>query len=233
MNYRTVLIIAAAFLLVSIGQACANESPDLTINLSVSGTTSVEPNMARIILGVRADGASATEAMDEANRTGAAIVRAAADFVKRESIKTVDFSLHRREQWDDDQRRNVLIGFRAVHIYDISIQDLDHVAPLLDAAVDAGANEIRGIHYAAEDTRAAEETAYRRALEEAWWKARLIADSSGFATVHLVDVDETASSVVSGWSESRTLMLAESADAQAPGQLQITVNLRVEFRAQP
>lgn len=233
MRHLTALLVTAALLLCAASAAAANEPPDMAISLSVSGTTAMEPNMARIVLGVRADGVSAVEAMAEANKTGAAIVRAAQAFVEEESIKTVEFSLHRRERWNDEERRNVLIGFRAVHIYDIVITDLDGVAPLLDAAVSAGANEIRGIHYAAADTRAAEETAYKRALEEAWWKARLIADSSGFATVHLVDVEERSKAVLSGWSESRAVMLADSAEAHTPGQLEITVDLRAIFRAQP
>lgn len=141
---RSVLIVV--FLMPSFLEAQNARSPapvatteDVVI-VSGTGEVMMSPDLVSITLGVSTKGSVVRGIVDENNQKIAAMVAALKEKgVPSERIRTSRFTL--APVLDRDRVRN---GYEVSNTIEISSSELADVGALVDAAIDSGANEIRG-----------------------------------------------------------------------------------------
>lgn len=201
----------------------------MRIVITAEGSHQVSPDMAYVILGVQTKQANAHKALETANKTMEDIKSVVSRYTEEKEIRTTDFSLYATEKWDDTEKEFVPDGFSVRHMISFPIYDLKTLSLVLDQSVAKGANMVQDITFDVRDRTAAREQAYRNAIAEAWWKARIVAESNNMQTIEVVHVIESSAYV----RPSLDYMRADSFsyDPFSPGQLKVQVHLSVEFNA--
>jgi hypothetical protein len=154
--------------------------PEERRTLSVVGTGQVDvsPDEAVLILGVSADAPTAKDAYDGAARQMSGVVESLRSRVPERQIQTSGVSLQPRY----DARASGaprLIGYTAGATLTIAVDDLNAAGDVLDAAVTAGANDVRGISYKLRDPTAARKEALDLAVADARGAAEQVAAKLG------------------------------------------------------
>ena len=211
--------------------AFAHASDTFTVQVQAAGVVYVPPTKAQMWIGAKTDGTTAAETLTNSNAVMQEITNIVQEFTAPELVRTSEFNMYQKERWDDATQQSIPEGFTLRHVFEVQIQDLTKVAPFLDQVTQAGANIIYGLQYGVADFRTPREEAYRRAMDEAWWKAGLLADNNGASNLVLESVEE--SYFYGGEFDTAGLgAAAELADSFMPGQLQISVNIVAKFRAE-
>ena len=203
--------------------ASAVEAPSQasdTITVSGSGSVSAVPTTAVFSFGVDSRAETAKAALT-ANSREMRLVIAAVKAAGGKNVGTQSVSLS--QAFGDDGAPS---GFAASNVVTTSV-GLDRVGSLIDAAVEAGANQVNGPSLAVED----QEKLYRQALEEAVADARKSAQVLAAAAGR--SLGRVTSIVEGGGSGPMPLYeKAAAADAGPPieaGTQQTTAQVTVTF----
>ena len=208
-----------------------DDSDAFTIQVQAQGTVYVPPTKAQMWVGAKTDGATAEETLTMSHEVMAAIIEIVGKYTAPDLVRTSEFNMYQKERWDDFSGQSVPEGFTLRHVFEVQILDLAKVAPFLDEVTQAGANIIYGLQYGVQDNRTPREEAYRRAMEEAWWKANLIAEANGASNLVLEHVEE-GYYYGSSYEIRGTSLTGGRLDSYMPGQLQMSVSLQATFRAE-
>ncbi len=181
-------------------------------------------------IGAQTDGDTAEETLAQSNETIQNLIAVFSQFAPSEVIKTSEFNMYQRERWDDVNRKSVPEGFTVRQVFEVQILDLTQIAAFLDQATAAGANIIYGLQYGVQDYRTPREEAFNRAMEDAWWKAGLLAKANNAGDLVIESVEETYFYGPEYSSEGISLV-TEQADRFMPGQLKVSVSVNATFRA--
>lgn len=208
-----VMLVAAFALAATIFQPKASlaETPapeHRTLDVTGTGKLTVKYDTAEITLGVtelKETANAAYEAMGGSMASVANTLKATG--VKEDEIKTGFFSLNPEYDWKDGVQ--TLRGFRATNTVIITTQRLDKVADLVQAAVNAGSNQIQGIRFTVKDTDAVLNQALDLAVEDARAKADRVAGKLGAKVIGVMRV-----SIQDG---GRGPIMYDNAMAGAPG----------------
>lgn len=208
-----------------------------TTRVTVTGTHSVR---------VAADRATIQVAVETEGPTAAAASGANAEAMNRVlrgvrpeagpggRIETSGFQLTPRyRQPADREAPPEIAGYRALNQLSVTLEEVDRVAGVLDAALAAGANRITGLVFFASDTEEARLEAVRRATEHARTEAEAVAGALGLRIA--------SAETVSTSSGGRSIMLrgaaAELAMAQSTpvesGTESVDASVTVTFRLVP
>lgn len=161
-----------------------------TLNLSATGESHAAPDMATITLGVQANAPTAAAAMQaNAQRMTAVIAALKRAGLPDKDIRTSSLNLNAQYAFPQNQPRQ-LTGYQADNSVTVQVNDLMKLGAMLDAAVNAGANEVNGISFGLRDPRAAEDAARLDAVEALQAKAQLYAGATGYKVGRLVNLSE-------------------------------------------
>lgn len=184
--------IAVAALFAGIGlpdEAQSVAAPAGKSGITTFGTGTVEtvPDHAAFSFGVQTQRKTAKEALDanaeEMRRLIAALRDAGVD---ARDIRTESVQLQSR--YSDDGE--TVVGYTATNTVGAEIDALDKAGDIVDAAVDAGANQVSGPSLSRKDRDGLERDALRRAVDDARAKARVLADAAGVSLGPVVSVVE-------------------------------------------
>lgn len=215
----------------TLGNAIASASPEtFTIQVQATGTVYATPTKAQMWVGAKTDGLTAEETLTNSNQAMQDIIKIISEFTSPELVRTSEFNMYQKERWDEVGQQSIAEGFTLRHVFEVQILDLTKVAPFLDRVTQAGANIIYGLQYGVQDNRTPREEAYRRAMDEAWWKANLLATTNGADKLILESVEESYY-YGSAFDVDGTSIAQGELNSFMPGQLQISVNLQATFRA--
>jgi uncharacterized protein len=104
-------------------------------------------------------------------------------------VKTSGYSLQPQRIYRENQPPTIS-GYEARNMVTVTIGDLTKVGPVIDAAAQAGANDIAGIAFTLRKDRPARDEALALATREAMSKAQVIAQALGGRVVRIVEVLE-------------------------------------------
>jgi uncharacterized protein len=88
-----------------------------------------------------------------------------------------------------------IVGYNASNSVNVTLRNLDKVGGVIDAAVDAGANQVAGPNLVRSDQTALYRAALRAAISNARGKAQTIARASGLHLRRITDVSESGGPV--------------------------------------
>ncbi len=235
---RLLLIFAIFF--VSASPAAAQEqrtwSRPPAITVTGDATISAEPDQAQIDIGVVTQARTAPEASKQnAERLTRVLSEVKKLLGKTDEAKTSGYSLTPSYRYPQGGKPEI-VGYNASNTIRIKTTNLDLVGRLIDAAMQAGANNINRLVFTLKDEQAAQLEALRAASAKAKAKAEAIAAALGLKIVRITSVTE-GERMVQPVFRQVAAMRAEAAPAQTPvepGTVEVhsTVTMTVEVTGQ-
>jgi len=196
------------------------------ITVTGVGTVTAVPNEATFTIGVQSQGSTAREALaansDQMRRVLAAVKSAGVD---ESDIKTQDVSVS--PSYEDEGRIN---GYSARNSVAVTIDALSKAGGVLDAASNAGANEVYGPMLSRSNQDKLQAKALRDAVANARKKAEALADAAG---VRLGSVTAVTEGFGGGpepyYAEGGARLALDKAAPIEPGTQDVQASVTVTF----
>jgi hypothetical protein len=228
---------AALVLIVATLTGCAalqgtDDAAPRIITATGTGRVSVRPDTAVVQVGAETRAPSLADATaDVSRRISAVLERVKALGVAERDITTVTYAIDpvvapRRSE--EEAAR--ILGYRVANVVQLRIRQLDAVGRIMDAAVAAGANTMRGLTFTVAEPQAIEAQARALAVQNARAKARQLAEAAGVTLGDLVLLTDGVPPPI-----PRPVAVGRPELAMAPGpvesgQLDISVTVTAHYR---
>jgi uncharacterized protein YggE len=218
------LLVAAC---TSVGTSPAGERG---IVVTGTGRVALRPDTGVIDVGVEAREPRLADATAEVDRTMRDVLVAVKalgvrDADVRTTLYTIDPIAEPRPAGDASAR---IVGYRVSNVVQVQARALDNLGKIVDAAVTAGANVVRNIHFAIDDPSRAEAEARALAMQDATARARQVAAAAGVKLGRLLAATES-----SPVRPMARMSMATVAGPVEPGQLEVTVSLEARYAIEP
>jgi uncharacterized protein YggE len=231
---HVLLTVAIVFLWTSSSGAQQGRPRPQVPSITVSGeaTLSAEPDQAQIDFGVVTQARTAPEAAKEnAERLTRVMAEVKKLLGKTDEVKTSAYTLTPTYRYPQGGKPEI-VGYNASNTLRIKTSNLEIVGRLIDAAMQAGANNVNRLMFTLKDEQGAQLEALRMASAKAKSKAEAIAASLGLKIVKITSVTEGERAVQPIFRQALAAR-AEAAPAPTPvepGTVEIrsTVSLTVE-----
>lgn len=195
------------------------------------GRVAARPDTALLRVGAEARAAGLADATAEvARRLTAVLARLRALGVTERDVRTVAYAvepLAAPRRGEDEPVR--LLGYRAVNLVEVRVRDLAAVGPVLDAAVGAGANVVRGVAFTVLDRERLESEARARAVSDAFERAQQLAAASGVRLGDLVRLTEGAAAAPVAERFERAAVSVAPGPVE-PGDVEVVVSVEARYR---
>ena len=178
-----------------IDQAVATPGGDTNRRLTrvmVAGDSRVQaqPDTAILTISVVTQNRSAIQAQqDNAAKTDAVVRALKAAAGTGAEVKTSGYSVQPQRVYKENQPPTIT-GYEVRNSVTVTTSDLTKLGAIIDAAAQAGSNDIAGIAFTLRQDRQARDRALGEATQEAVSKARMIATALGGRVVRIVEVQE-------------------------------------------
>jgi uncharacterized protein YggE len=208
-----------------------------TITVVGEGTVKIKPDVAQANIGVEVVEPTVKEASKGARDTMEAVLKALTEQgVDEKDIQTSGFSVWTERPYGPEGPSDEVL-YHVSNQVAVTIRDLDTVGTVLDAAIEAGANNIYGVTFSLADPSQVESRARKEAVANAQAKAQELATLNDVEVGDVVSVSE----VIGGRGGYYTSVVRETAVAAgmgggggpiAPGELELTLQLEIVYTVQ-
>ena len=162
---------------------------ETAVTVSGTGETFVPADVAVISLGVSARDKEVLVAQAKVNESIAAIKEAlVAAGVAEENINTDYINIYPIYNYNTDMEE--LAAYNANSTLAVKVTAIGDVGKVIDAAFEAGANNLNGIEFSASDTSEAKAKALELAVEDAITKAEILAAAAGMKIAGINSIQE-------------------------------------------
>jgi uncharacterized protein len=175
----------------AVAAPAANENRRVT-RVMVTGDSIVQaqPDTAILTISVVTQNRAAIQAQQENAANTDAVVRVLKTVAGAGAeVKTSGYSVQPQRVYKEGQPPTIT-GYEVRNSITVTTSDLTKVGPIIDAAAQAGSNDISGIAFTLRQDRPARDRALGEATQEAVGKARMIANALGGRVVRIVEVQE-------------------------------------------
>src|SRR5687768_15333579 len=149
-----------------------------------------QPDTAILTIAVVTQNRSAIEAQQEnATKTDAVLRALKAAAGAGAEVKTSGYALQPQRVYKEGQPPTIS-GYEARNMVTVTMSDLNKVGSVIDAAAQAGSNDVSGIAFTLRQDRPARDRALGEATREAMSKAQVIAQWLGGRLLRIVEVQE-------------------------------------------
>jgi len=149
-----------------------------------------QPDTAILTISVVTQNRSAIAAQQEnATKTDAVVRALKAAAGAGAEVKTSGYTLQPQRVYKEGQPPTIT-GYETRNSVTVTMSDLNKVGSVIDAAAQAGSNDVAGIAFTLKQDRPARDRALGEATKEALSKAQVIAQALGGRVVRIVEVQE-------------------------------------------
>jgi uncharacterized protein YggE len=220
-------------------EAQQTAAPQLSsIRVTGDARVTTKPDRVQIDIGVTTRALQAQEAAAQnAHQTDAVLgsLRKAAGAAA--VLKTVSYSLSPTYKYHPNGEEPTLTGYTAANVVQVTLDDLARIGAVIDAATQAGANQVQGIQFTLRDQDAVRAEALRQAAVSARAKADVLAAALQLKILRVLNVEENSPRVL----PVRTFMggarmSAAAAAAPTPvesGTLDVTADVMLTVEVGP
>lgn len=218
----------------TLGVQVLQEAGPAFVEVSAVGRVDATTDRAVVRFAVETEATDAAEASQENARRMDAVLQAVRELgVEGTELETSGYQLspiYRRPAQGGTQE---IAGYRAQNFVEVTLDDVDAVGRVIDAAIGAGANRIAGLTFTARDTRPARLEALRIAVERAREEAETMAAALGVPLGPPLEVRTGGET-----DPPRPMMMrmeAAQADVSTPieaGDQTVTAHVTVRYRLQ-
>jgi uncharacterized protein YggE len=239
---RKMIIPLALLSVVLFLTSCAGNTPSQTVgsgylptnSISVSGYGEAvgEPDMAVVQLGINVVNGDIGAAVAESDQVILKIKEALIQLgVAEQDIQTTSFNVWPEDRYDP--LTGMSTGERTFHVdstLQVKVRDIDHASTVIEAGLDAGANNIYGLTFGIDDTSELEAQARVEAIDDARSRAAQIAEQIQVQLGDPIIVSELAAGAFSqAFAGYETAARVGGGPSISPGQLTVTVQVDVTF----
>jgi uncharacterized protein len=231
---RTLLVSTIALAGLAAAPASAQMNQPLpTLSLSASAEVNLAPEFATVSSGVVSRGETAQAAVRQNAQTMNAVFGALRRAgVSAEHMQTSNLSVSPvyAERRTNNQVERDIIGYEVRNTVTARVTDTTRVGQVIDAMVEAGANNINDVSFGAEDTADEMDEARRNAIAALLAKAELFADAAGFELCGIRSMSENSFSPQPVSARMESMMMADAAPTPvAAGQLTLSATVNADF----
>lgn len=234
---KKLLTMLLAIMLLTACASCALAEDDRVLKVTGSATVTLAPDTVTIRLGVNTKDQNVQTAQQQNAQIMEAVKQAIfALGVEEKDVITDYFNVYNTTDYSADGQPKKEY-FVIEHMLRVTVRDLNQVGAVLDAAVNAGANQSSGIEFSSSKANEAYQKALARAVEDAAMKAQIMAAAAGKQLGDLLEMEARDSSyyAMRDYGVSNTYPLAASMKADtviSGGDIAVsaTVNLEYAFR---
>lgn len=221
------------------GCSCGAES-GAQLTVSGEGEVRAAPDEALVRLGVLAEAATAREAQERASAIAQKILAGVEALgVEASQIQTTDLQLspvYGQQRPGQEPGEPRITGYQASNVVAVRLSKLERVGPVVDAGIQAGANQVQGIDFRLKNDLAARRQALRQAVAEARAKAEEIAAALGVTLGEVAEAAEGGASSPMPRFAARGLAavgFASQATPISPGELTVGASVTLSYRIEP
>lgn len=165
-----------------------------TINVTGDGEVTANPDISYLYLGVTTDKPTTIEAQSaNSNAINNIIAAIKKDDIKDEDIKTADYSINPKYDYDKTTGASVLVGYTVSNTLKITVKDISKDGQIIDTAVKNGANISNRISFGISNYGKYYNMALQNALSNAQSKAQSISSFLGVKLSTPVKITENSS----------------------------------------
>lgn len=216
-------------------QPVITTSQPQAITVVGEGKVTLEPDIANVTIGVETVNESVLDATAQNRETLESVLSALSEAgVAEEDLQTTGFSVYAERYGPEGPLAESDVRYRVSNNVAVTIRNLENVGPILDAAIEAGANNIYGINFALDDPGVAEADARELAIADAREKAENIAELTGLEISSISSVSEIigmGGGYYAGVFADQAAF-GGGATPVSPGQLDLVMQLQVVFSVQ-
>lgn len=232
--YLIVGVLLMGVALSACGSAVAAQGGDTsarTLTVNGSGRANLTPDIVYISVGVHTEGPDAAEAVIDNNEKSGNVAGALEDFgIEPEDIRTTNFSIYPQQQFDQNGKQTGVIYMVDNSVF-VTLRDLDQIGDVLDAVVEAGANNINSIQFDVDDKSEALAEARADAVADAQSQADELAEAAGVGLGPVKNISTFSSGIpfpILGGKGGGAAM-SEASVPISPGQMLLTVEVNMVY----
>jgi uncharacterized protein YggE len=205
-----------------------------TITVVGEGKVSIKPDTAHANIGVEVIKPTVKEASAENKKAIASVLAALkAQGIAEKDIQTSGFSIYAERYSESGSGAGDQVRYHVTNNVQVVVRNLDKVGDVLDAAVEAGANNIYGVDFSLEDPSKVESAARSSAIANAKAKAQDLAKLTGVTVGDVVSVSEVVGGggglYASNFAKPVAQGLGGGGAPINPGELELTMQLQVVY----
>ena len=215
-------------------QAASRSQPTLrTITVVGDGKVNIEPDVARVNIGVETLKPSVDEATAENNAIVDAVLAAMQELdIAGEDIQTSGYSVS-ADRYGSDGQLLEKPNYRVSNTVNVLVRDLPNLGQVLDAAVNAGANNIYGVEFLLDDATAARSAARKLAVANAQATATELAELNGLKVGQVLSISEVIGGMGGYYGNQFSAVQADKGGGGVapiqPGQLNLTMQIQITY----
>ncbi|WP_299142604.1 SIMPL domain-containing protein [uncultured Dialister sp.] len=233
MNKKWIACLTAGVIALSCMTAQAEEPARRSISVTGVSEVTAKSDMATVNISVETSSPNAKAAAREnANTMTAvrnAVIAAGADASK---IETQNYNVYPQQIYDSKGNAKTK-EYRCTNTMKIVVSQLSKTGSVMDAAVEAGANRIDSVDFSVSNPQVYKDEALRKASEDAYHKARIIAAALGRNVVNVISASDDNVNVVPYRMMNVKLMAAGRANDETtpidPGESKMQGRVTVVF----
>lgn len=234
MKRMAAAVLAIVFMLCLGGAALADEK----ITVTGSATVQLAPDMVMIAIGVTSENEEVLSAQQEVNAVLNRVVEVLTGEmgIAAEDVATTQYYINENWEYNYEKGESEKIGYEATAMLSVCVRDIAQAGAVIDAAMQAGANQLNGVEFMSSDQTAARDQALTLAVQDGMRKAKTIAAAAGVNLPALPSsIEEAVSSGNRLMSNSITMYdsalgMEESGATQLQaGMLSLTANVMITY----
>ena len=212
-----------------------------TITVNSSEQVTVVPDIAEIVYAVRTEAKDAAGCQQQNNTDVSNVVELLKILGTAETaIRTSDYYMYPVYNYSGNTQR--ITGYEASTSLTVSGLPLDNLSDILTKSVEAGINNIQSITYQSSQYDKAYSNALKLAMESAKAKATALAEAGNCTLGSVAGVREnsnysearyTDNALSTKMRQTTEMEIEDAAGTVMPGQIDIEVNITVDYLIQP
>src|SRR4051812_5032880 len=183
----------AALLACVVSQVNAQQftSPVSSIRVTGDAVVTAKPDRALIDVGVLTQEKQSQNASSQNAKQLDAVMVALHKLLGADAdIKTINYALNPDYQYRPMGGKSAVSSYTALNVVRVTVDDLDKVGPVIDAATQAGANHVESVRYTVRDQQVLRSQAVREAALKARANADALASALNLKITRIVSVEE-------------------------------------------
>lgn len=214
------------------GLAAAGYAEDSKLYSSGKGSVFAKPDTVVIEAGATTEGVTAAACHAKNKAIMDAVLANLKKFgLEDKDIKTVNFSLNPKYNYDRALKKNLLDGYMLTHIFRVQHKDAKKAGELVDAIVSGGATNVNNIYFKVSDEDKYRAEARKLAVEDAKRMAKELAGNAGVTLTRILSIQESENPIQYPHFAQKAMLMAEDS-GPAPvmeGETEITSSVSLVY----
>lgn len=203
-----------------------------TITVVGQGSVSIKPDVAHVSIGVETSAGTVSEAVGDNEEKMESILGALSALgIEDKDIQTMHYSIQLDRYPEPvpvaESAAGVQPVYRVSNMVNVTVRDLDAVGDVLDAVVEAGANNIWGVSFGVDDPKESEGEARAEAIADALSRAGALAELTEVTLGPVMSVSEVLG--VGSVSAPIVEKALSASGSISPGEVEVTYQVQVTY----